>query len=93
MHASIWKLTGDPAGLVAGYESLLAAVPAANMRLHVCLRAPDGLVILDTCPSEEVFRGFASGFPALCEAHGLPRPELVQDAPVHLAYVDGASRS
>ena len=74
---------------------MLAEVPTANMRLHLCLRAPDGIVMVDTCPSREVYEAFVAdaGFAALRERHGLPDPELLDDYPVHLAYVDGAVRA
>ena len=91
MHASIWKFTGDPDELLERYEAMLADIPAANMRLHLCLRAADGIVLVDTCPTREVFRDFSSGpFPALRARHGLPDPEALDDFPVHVAFVDGS---
>ena len=90
MHASIWKFTGDPDDLLRRYDALIAEVPAANMRLHLCLRAPDGIVMLDTCPSGEAFEAFASGgFRALRERHGLPDAARVEDFPVHVAFTNG----
>ena len=90
MHASIWKFTGDPDELLRRYEAMLADIPAANMRLHLCLRAPDGIVLVDTCPTPEVFRDFSSGpFPALRARHGLPDAAALDDFPVHVAFVDG----
>ena len=92
-YASIWKLTGEAGAVRAGYESLLAAIPAANMRLHVCLEAPDGLLVVDTCPSREAFDGFAAAFPSLAATHALPEPQLVAAHPVHAAFVDGERRA
>jgi hypothetical protein len=91
MHASIWRFSGDPEELLAGYEAMLTEIPAANMRLHLCLREDDGIVLVDTCPSKEVFDGFfaGEGFRTLRERHGLPDPILVEDFPVHLAFVEG----
>ena len=90
MHASIWKFTGDPDDLLRRYDALIAVVPAANMRLHLCLRAPDGIVMVDTCPSREVFEAFAAGaFRALRERHGLPEPTRLEDFPVHVAFSNG----
>ena len=86
MHASIWRFTGDPDELLAGYDSLLAEVPLESMRLHLCLRAPDGIVIVDTCPSREAFEGFVPRFAELRERHGLPEPERLDDFPVHRAF-------
>lgn len=92
MHASIWKFSGDPDELLRRYDAMLAEIPPANMRLHLCLRAPDGIVLVDTCPSREVFDEFASGFRGLRERHGLPEPDQLEDLPVHVAFVDGAAR-
>ncbi|TML53619.1 MAG: hypothetical protein E6G15_08945 [Actinobacteria bacterium] len=91
MHASIWRLHGDPKELLPRYDALVADIPRENMRLHLCLRAPDGLVIVDTCPSRQVFESFIAGgaFRALLERHGLPEPEQLEDFPVHRAFVDG----
>jgi hypothetical protein len=93
MHASIWRFKGDPAELERRYDAMLSDIPHANMRLHLCLRADDGLVVVDTCPSREVFLDFSQGpFPALCARHGLPDAERVEDFPVHAAFVDGARK-
>lgn len=93
MHASIWRFHGDPDELAGRYDALVAEVPRANLALHLCLRAPDGLLVVDTCPTEEIFRGFVGGpaFAELRARHGLPEPELL-DHPVHRAFVDGAER-
>jgi hypothetical protein len=91
MHASICTFPGDPDDLLARYDAMLAEVPAANMRLHLCLRADDGIVIVDTCPSQEVFAAFfAPGGPfrSLLARHGLPEPRI-EDHPVHVAITDG----
>ena len=90
MYAAIWRFTGDPDELVRCYDAMLADIPSANMRLHLCLRTADGIVIVDTCPSHEVFEQFATGpFPALRSQHGLPEPKDVQDGPVQAAFIDG----
>src|SRR5438270_8022933 len=88
MHASIWTFRGDPDELSARYEALLAEVPAENMRLHLCLRSPEGIVLVDTCPSREVFLGFQGAFLPMLESHGLPVPE-VHDYSVEAAFVEG----
>ena len=92
VHASIWKFSGDPNDLLRRYDAMILEVPAANMRLHLCLRAPDGIVMVDTCPSREAFEAFASdpGFRSLRERHGLPEPTALEDFPVHMAFVEGA---
>jgi hypothetical protein len=95
VHASIWRFTGDPEDLLARYDAMVTEIPPANLMLHVCLRAEDGIVLIDTCPSEEIFRAFVAGeaFAALRARHGLPEPEALDDHPVHRAFVDGRPRS
>jgi hypothetical protein len=94
MHASIWRFAGDPDELLSHYDAMIAEIPWANMRLQLCLRAADGIVLFDTCPSREVFEAFAASdeFRSLRERHGLPEPERLEDFPVHAAYVDGFER-
>ena len=90
MHASIWRFRGDPDELLRGYESMFGEIPAANMRLHLCLRAPDGIVLVDTYPSREVFEAFVDGtFSEIRRRYGLPEPKRIEDFPVHAAFVDG----
>ncbi len=93
MHASIWRFRGDPADLLRRYDAMVAEIPASVMRAHLCLRAPDGMVIVDTCPTREDFESFSRGvFVDLRRRHGLPDPEEVEDLPVHVAFVDGERR-
>jgi hypothetical protein len=90
MYASIWRLEGDPDELARRYDAMLTDVPPANMRLHLCLRADDGIVIVDTCPSREAFEAFANGpFPTLRRLHGLPEPTRVDGFQVHAAFAEG----
>jgi hypothetical protein len=91
MHASIWKFRGDPEDLVRRYEAILTEIPIDPMRLHLCLRADDGIVLVDTCPSRQVFEEFSSGdsFRELRRRHGLPEPEQLDDFPVHVAILEG----
>lgn len=93
MHASVWRFRGDPDDLLRRYDAMVAEVPEASMRLHLCLRASDGMVLLDTCPSRAAFEEFANGEPfrLLRDRHGLPTPERVEDFPVHAAFVEGAA--
>jgi hypothetical protein len=89
---SIWRFNGHPAELSRCYDAMIAEVPAANMKLHLCLRAPDGIIMAGTCPSREVFEAFVNGpFRSLLERHGLPQP-TIDDYPVHVAFVDSATR-
>ena len=92
MHASIWRFRGDPDELARRYDAMVAEIPADNLRLHLCLRASDGIVLVDTCPSAEVFEAFSTSAEVrhLRERHGLPEPEQIDDFPVHAAFVDGS---
>lgn len=95
MHASIWHFAGDPQQLLDSYEAMVAELPAANMRLHCAGTTDAGLVIVDTCPSKEVFDGFfaGEGFAELRRRHGLPDPTAVEDFPLTTVFVDGQRRS
>jgi hypothetical protein len=66
MHASLWRFAGDPDELLRRYDAMLADIPSENMRLHLCLRADDGIVLVDTCPSREVFEGSPPARSAIC---------------------------
>ena len=88
MHCSVWHFEGDPDDLERRYLAMVAEVPESNHVLHAAARTSDGLLIFDTCPSEEVFRAFfAPGSPmmALLEKHGLS-PTRCEDYPVIRAY-------
>jgi hypothetical protein len=91
MHASIWRFSGDPDALAEAYESFTAELPEDVMRLHLALRAPDGLVIVDTCPTRQDFVDFTSdpGVHAKLHAHGLGLPHELDGYPVLAAFVDG----
>ncbi len=91
MHAAIWKFSGDPDDLLRRYDAMLAEIPRESMRLHLCLRAGDGILLVDTCPTREAFEAFAAseGFRRLRARHGLPEPERLEDFPVHAAFVEG----
>ncbi len=93
MHASIWKFDGDPDDLMRRYDAMAAEMPTEEFIAHLCLRAPDGIVIVDTCPSRDVFEAFVGGegFRALRAHHGIPDPTEVNDYPVHAAFVAGTT--
>ena len=93
MHASIWKFSGEPDALLERYDAMLAEIGAGNLRLHICLRGEDGIVLVDTCPSKEAYEAFAHGaaFRELRERHGLPEPSQLDDYAVHLAYASGSA--
>jgi hypothetical protein len=61
------------------------------MRLQLCLRAPDGILLVDTCPTEEDANALVAdpAFRELLAHHGLPAPEPVTLFSVHRAIVEG----
>ena len=67
MHASIWKITGETEDLLRRYDCMVADIPIENMRMHLCLPLPDGILVVDTCPSKEVFDAFS-------QSEGVPSP-------------------
>lgn len=93
MHASIWKFTGDTSDLTVRYDALAAEMPTTEFIAHLCLRAPDGIMIVDTCPNREAFEVFATGdqFRSALRRHGLPDPTELHDYPVHAAFINGAA--
>jgi hypothetical protein len=81
-------LQGDPDDLEHRYLAVMAEIPESNHVLHAAAKTSDGLLIFDTCPSEEVYREFFEpGGPAaaLFKKHGLV-PTIREDHPVIRAY-------
>jgi hypothetical protein len=90
MHASILKFSGDPDDLLRRYDAMLAEASPTAMRLHLCMRVPDGILLVDTCPTREAAEAFVTGpFRDLCARHGMPEPEQPEQFPVHVAVVEG----
>jgi hypothetical protein len=86
VHLGIYRFAGDPGTLLPAYERLMASMPPGQVVWHLCAVAPDGIVVYDTCPSEEVFRAFIGGgaFREAVRRAGLPEPD-VEGLPVHTA--------
>jgi hypothetical protein len=88
VHCSLWRFVGDPEDLERRYLALVAELPESNHILHAAAKTRDGLLIFDTCPSEEQYRAFfdADGpAAALFREHGLI-PTTREDYPVIRAY-------
>ena len=90
MHVSIWKFDGDPDDLTRRYDALVAEMPSEQFVVNLCLRAPDGIVIVDACPSREAFEAFSASeeFRSARRSHGLPDPSRLDDYPVHAAFIN-----
>ena len=69
---------------------MMAEIGGSSAAFHACFATDDGIIIVDTCPSKEVFDGFwqSDGFTALLAKHGMDNPE-VHDYPVHRAIANG----
>jgi hypothetical protein len=92
VHCSVWHFSGDPDDLERRYLEMVAEVPTASHLLHAAAKTPDGLLIFDTCPSEEAYRKFfAPDGPgtALLAKHGLV-PTAREDHPVIRGYAAGS---
>jgi hypothetical protein len=88
MHCSVWRFVGDPEELEQCYVALMNEIPESNHVLHAAAKTPEGLLIFDTCPSEEVYREFFDPdgpASALFARHGLV-PTTREDYPVIRAY-------
>jgi len=91
MHCSVWRFTGDPDELERAYLRLTERVPASSHMLHAAAKTPDGLLIFDTCPSEEAYRAFfaSKDFRTLLAEVGLGNG-VAEDYPVVRAYAQRA---
>ena len=87
MHCSVWRFTGDPDELERGYLRLAEQIPASRHVLHAAARTPDGLLIFDTCPSEQAYQTFfgSDEVRALFAEVGLVGA-VVEDYPLIRAY-------
>jgi hypothetical protein len=94
MHGAIWRFNGDPDDLLERYDAMLADLPLEQVRLHIAMRTADGLLVVDTCPTEEAFRSVIGGewFAELRAKHGLPPLASIEDHAVDRAIVDGEHR-
>ena len=92
MHCSVWHFAGDPDDLEQRYLGMVAEVPEANHVLHAAAKTPHGLLIFDTCPSEEAYRSFFGPDgpgTALLARHGLV-PTSRENYPVIRGYGSGS---
>src|SRR5262249_25461248 len=88
MYLGTYELDGDPDDLTERYDRLVEAFPPDLILLNVCIRRPDGITIIDTCPSEGAFRAFSTSqeFAAGLASVGLPTPRVTPVGPVHALH-------
>ena len=85
MFLGSYHFGGDTTELVVAYDRLLANFSLDEIEIHICVRRPDGLEVLDACPSREVFRNFSGGpdFRAAIASAGLPQPRITEIGEIH----------
>lgn len=85
MFLAAYEFDGDPAGLVPGYDRLMAAYPPGALDVHLCVVRVDGLTVYDTCPSRQEFEAFSASpeFGTAIAAAGLPAPRITPLGDVH----------
>jgi hypothetical protein len=93
MFLSMYRFDGDPDVLLAAFDRLHAMVPDTS-DLRVCVVRPNGILMLDTCPSREVFEIFSTseGFARALADVGLPTPTIEPLGDVHLAHLKRPSQ-
>ena len=89
MFLGRYRFAGDPTELVAAYDRMMSGLDRATLDLHICVVEPNGLLVLDACPTEEVFRTFSASpeFRGLCRRAGLPEPAIEHLGTVHEALL------
>ncbi|HUR13561.1 MAG TPA: hypothetical protein VM097_03605 [Mycobacteriales bacterium] len=61
MHLYQYAFRGDPQQLLTSWDQALAELGRENAILHVAAIHPDGLTVLDACPTEADFQGWITG--------------------------------
>lgn len=90
MFLGRYDFDGDPESLLPAYDRLMQQIPDENISFHICVTHEDGISIVDTCPSREVFDGFSTSpeLFSLMEDAGLPRPTAVPIGDVYVARAE-----
>ena len=85
MYLAAYHFDGDPERLSAAHDTMIAALPADNFALHLCVTRADGITVFDSCPSEADFVAFQAdpGFRAAIADAGLPEPRIEPIGEVH----------
>lgn len=91
MHLGVYRFEGEPARLLASYETLLAAFPAEQLQFHVCVQRPDAIEVYDACPTREMFEAFAASaeFRGALRTAGLPQPSVTALGETRAAFAHG----
>ena len=88
MYLGTYDFDGDPDDLAARYDQLVGQLPPDIILLNLCIRRPDGITVVDTCPSEADFASFSSSpeFAAGLASVGLPTPRVQPVGEVHALH-------
>ena len=91
MFLGIYRFEGDSSQLLEAYDRMLDTMPHATLNLHSCVADANGIMVIDTCPSEEAFMAFASSpeFNGALKASELPTPQVMPIGEVHAAFASG----
>jgi hypothetical protein len=78
--------------LCARYDAVVRELGADQLLVQLCLEAPDGILIVDTCPTRQTFERFRNDpeFARMLARHVMPAPEIY-GYPVHGAFWPGSS--
>lgn len=89
MYVGAFHFDGDVDDLVPAYQRMMSGFDAATLDIHICAVGAKGIVVIDACPSEDVFREFSTS-PEFRHAYrraGLPDPTIEQLGTVHTALL------
>jgi hypothetical protein len=90
MFVASYTFTGDVEELKAGHDRMVEIMGMDGAFMHVAVAGDDRLVILDACPTRDVFEGFSQGefFQSLLSKCGLPHPEIEPLGEVHAYFFE-----
>jgi hypothetical protein len=95
MYLGIYEIEGEPNGLLAAYDRLIAMMPEGQVVFHACAVRDTGITIYDACPTKEVFEQFSTSpeFRGAAEAAGLPWPSRIEGRAPHAVRAKGVTVS
>ena len=61
MNLYQYTIKGDPKALLATWSRLLDELGREELLLNLVAEGPDGITVLDVCPTEQDFQGWING--------------------------------
>jgi hypothetical protein len=81
---ALYHFDGDPETLALAHDRMLALVPPGELGVHLCVRHPAGITVVDSCPTRQDFESFSTGpLRDLLDAVGLAAPRIEPLGEVH----------